>query len=98
MPRTKKINAVVQYGDTGWIINDCDNGQFELYNISTKQILAKSNNPLDFDKHIDKIFGKEAARRVRDFQAKQKEGGNRRKYCSARSQAKSNARKNKCTG
>lgn len=59
MPRIKKINAVVQYGDTGWIINDCGNGQFELYNTNTKQILAKSNNPLDFDKHIDKIFGKE---------------------------------------
>lgn len=73
MSRTKKINAVVQYGDTGWIINDCDNGQFELYNISTKQILAKSNNSLDFDKYIDKIFGKEAAKRVRDFQAKQEE-------------------------
>ena len=69
MPRTKKINAIVKYGDTGWIINNCDNGQFELYNISTKQILAKSNNPLDFDKRIDKIFGKGAARCVRDFQA-----------------------------
>ena len=75
MPRTKKINAIVQYGDIGWIINDCDNGQFELYNTITKQILAKSNNPLDFDKHIDKIFGKEAARRVRDFQVKQEEDG-----------------------
>ena len=75
MPRTKKINAVVQYGDTSWIINDCDNGQFELYNTSTKQILAKSNNPLDFDKHIDKIFGKEEARHVRDFQAGQEESG-----------------------
>ena len=48
-------------------------GNYELYNTSTKQILAKSNNPLDFDKHIDKIFGKEAARRVRDFQAEQEE-------------------------
>ena len=75
MPRTKKINAVVQYGDTGWIINDCDNGQFELYNTNTKQILAKSNNPLDFDKYIDKIFGKEAAKCVRDFQAGQEESG-----------------------
>ena len=75
MPRTKKISAVVQYGDTGWIINDCVNGQFELYNTITKQILAKSNNPLDLDKHIDKIFGKEAARRVRDFQVEQEEGG-----------------------
>ena len=75
MPRTKKINAIVQYGNTGWIINDCDNGQFELYNTSTKQILAKSNNPLDFDKHIDKIFGKEAAKRVRDFQVEQEKGG-----------------------
>ena len=67
MPRIKKISAIVQYGDTGWIINDCGNGQFELYNTNTKQILAKSNNPLDFDKHIDKIFGKEAAKRVRDY-------------------------------
>ena len=73
MPRTKKINAVVQYGDTSWIINDCGNGQFELYNTITKQILTKSNNPLNFDKYIDKIFDKEAARRVRDFQAEQKE-------------------------
>ena len=71
MPKIKKINAVVQYGDTGWIINDCGNGQFELYNISTKQILAKSSNPLDFDKNIDKIFDKETARRVRDFQNEQ---------------------------
>ena len=73
MPRTKKINAVVQYGDTGCIINDCGNGQFELYNTSTKQILAKSNNPLDFDKHIDKIFDKEVAKCVRDFQVEQEE-------------------------
>lgn len=71
MAGTKKINTTVQYDDTSWIINDCGNGQFELYNISTKQILVKSNNPLDFDKHIDKIFGKEAARHVRDFQAEQ---------------------------
>lgn len=69
MPKAKKINAVVQYGNTGWIINDCGNGQFELYNINTKQILAKSNNPLDFDKHIDKIFDKEVAKHVRDFQS-----------------------------
>lgn len=73
MSRTKKISAIVQYGGTSWIINDCGNGQFELYNINTKQILAKSNNPLDFDKHIDKFFGKEAARYVRDFQAEQEE-------------------------
>ena len=75
MPKTKKINAIVQYGDTGWIVNDCDNGQFELCNTNTKQILAKGNNPLDFDKHIDKIFGKEAAKRVRDFQVEQEKSG-----------------------
>ena len=75
MPRTKKINAVVRYSGTGWIINDCGNGQFELYNTSRKQILAKSNNPLDFDKHMGKIFGKEAAKRVRDFQTEQEESG-----------------------
>lgn len=73
MPRTRKINDIFQYGDTGWIINDCGNGQFELYNTSIKQILAKGNNPLDFDKHIDKIFGKEATKRVRDFQIEQDE-------------------------
>lgn len=76
MSRTKKISAVVQYDDTGWIINDCGNRQFELYNTSTNQILAKSNNPLDFDKYIDKIFSKEAARHVRDFQTEQEKGGN----------------------
>ena len=73
MPRIKKINAIVQYSDTGWIINNCGNGQFELYNTITKQILAKSNNPLDFDKYIDKIFGKETARRVRDYISAQEE-------------------------
>lgn len=73
MPRTKKISAVVQYGNTDWIINDCGNRQFELYNTGIKQILAKSNNPLDFDKYIDKIFGKEAARCVRNFQTEQEE-------------------------
>ena len=73
MLRTKKINAIVQYGDTGWIINDCGNWQFELYNTIPKQILAKSNNPLDFDKYIDKIFGKEVARRVRDYISAQEE-------------------------
>lgn len=67
MPKTKKINAIVQYGDTDWVVNDCGNGQFELYNTSTKHILVKGNNSLNFDKHIDKIFGKEAARHVRDF-------------------------------
>ena len=76
MSRTKKINAVVQYGNTNWIINNCGNGQFELYNTNTKQILAKSNNPLDFDKNIDKIFGKEAAKCVRNFQAEQEEERN----------------------
>lgn len=73
MPRTKKINPCTQWGDTDWITNDYGNGQFELYNMVTKQILAKSNNPNDFNKYIDKIFGKEAARRVRDFQAEQEE-------------------------
>lgn len=73
MARTKKLNLCVRYGDTDWVINLCDNGQFELYNTTTKQVLAKSNNPIDFDKYMDKIFGKGAANRVRDFQAKQEE-------------------------
>lgn len=78
MARTKKIYAVTQWGNTGWITNDCGvdkNPRFELYNANTKEILAKSNNPNDFNeyKYLLKIFGKEAARRVRDFQAEQKE-------------------------
>ena len=48
MPRTKKINAIVQYGDTGWIINDCNNGQFELYNTITKHILEKKQQSIRF--------------------------------------------------
>lgn len=71
MARTKKLNICVRCGNTDWVISRCDNGQFELYNTITKQVLAKSSNPMDFDKYNEKIFGKEAAKRVRDFQAEQ---------------------------
>jgi hypothetical protein len=71
MARAKKLNICVRLGDTGWVISRCDNGQFELYNTITKQIMAKSNNPMEFDKYTDKIFGKGAAKIVRDIQTEQ---------------------------
>lgn len=73
MPRIKKINAVVTYGGTNWIVNDLGSEhkpRFELYNTKTKEILAKSNNPVDFDEYklLVKIYGKEAANNVRAIQ------------------------------
>lgn len=78
MTRTKKICPVTQWGNTNWITNDCGiekNPRFELYNTTTKEILAKSNNPNDFNeyKYLIKIFGKEAANHVRDFWTQQEE-------------------------
>ena len=52
MARTKKLNLVVQLGETPYVINDLGSGKsprFELYNQTTKTVEAKSNNPMDFD-------------------------------------------------
>lgn len=52
MPRVKKLNIKMTYGDTGWVVNDLGeekSPRFELYNIKTKQIKARGNNPLEFD-------------------------------------------------
>ena len=45
MPRTKNLNIVVQYGETGYIINDLGTDKsprFELYYIPNKKIIKKS--------------------------------------------------------
>lgn len=55
MARTKHLNIVAVYTNTPWRVNDRGvemNPRFELYNVETKEIKAKSNNPLDFDKLI----------------------------------------------
>lgn len=53
MPRVKKLNIKMTYGDTGWVVNDLGEDKsprFELYNTNTKQIKARGSNPLAFDK------------------------------------------------
>lgn len=55
MARTKQLNLVVQFGGTPYSVNDLGFGKsprFELYNQTTKQIEAKSDNPRDFDKLV----------------------------------------------
>lgn len=52
MPRVKKLNIKMTYGNTGWVVNDLGEDKsprFELYNTNTKQIKARGNNPLAFD-------------------------------------------------
>lgn len=55
MARTKQLNIRVKYGNTSLVVNDKGSDKsprFELYNIDTKEIIAKSNNPIDFDKYV----------------------------------------------
>ncbi len=73
MPRVKKINTVVTYSGTDWVVNDLGfehKPRFELYNIKTKEILAKSNSPVEFSEYklLVKIYGKEIANNVRAIQ------------------------------
>lgn len=52
MVRTKQLNIVVQFSGTPYVINDLGNDKsprFELYNETTKQVEAKSNDPRTFD-------------------------------------------------
>lgn len=62
MSRVKNLNIVTTYGETGYVINDLGQDKsprFELYHISTKKSIKKSNNPLDFDEYMLKIWHKE---------------------------------------
>lgn len=62
MARTKNLNIVVTYGDTGYVINDFGpdkSPRFELYHIYDKKSIKKSNNPYDFDKYMAKVWQKE---------------------------------------
>lgn len=61
MARTKTLNIVLTYTGTEYVVNDLGEAKsprFELYHIPTKSVKSKSNNPLDFDAIIDKIFEK----------------------------------------
>ena len=62
MARTKSLNIVLTYGDTGYVINDLGESKtprFELYHIPTKSVKSKSNNPYEFDKYMTKVWSKE---------------------------------------
>lgn len=62
MARTKNLNIVVTYGDTGYVINDFGTDKsprFELYHIPDKKSTKKSNNPYDFDEYMTKVWQKE---------------------------------------
>lgn len=62
MARTKNLNIVVAYGDTGYIINDFGaekSPRFELYYIPDKKSIKKSNDPRDFDDYMAEIWQKE---------------------------------------
>ena len=62
MARTKNLNIVVTYGETGYIINDFGpdkSPRFELYHIYDKKSIKKSDNPWDFDDYMLKIWEKE---------------------------------------
>lgn len=62
MARTKNLNIVVTYGDTGYIINDFGpdkSPRFELYHIYDKKSIKKSDNPWNFDDYMLKIWEKE---------------------------------------
>ena len=62
MPRTKNLNIVVSYGETGYVINDLGpdkSPRFELYYTPDKKTIKKSNNPLDFDDILRGIWKKE---------------------------------------
>ena len=64
LARTKNLNIVVTYGNTGYVVNDFGpekSPRFELYHIPTKKSIKKSNNPWDFDEILWKIWKKEEA-------------------------------------
>lgn len=57
MARTKQLNVVVTYKNTSLVINDKGRDtspRFELYDTATKEVKAKSNNPIDFDEIVRK--------------------------------------------
>ena len=61
----KKLNIVISYGTTGYVINDLGinkSPRFELYHIPTKKSIKKSNNPWDFDEYMNKIWQKEGSK------------------------------------
>lgn len=62
MARTKTLNFVVAYGDTGYHINDLGankSPRFELYNENDNKVILKTDNPIDCHNWIKKNIWKE---------------------------------------
>lgn len=61
MTRTKQLHICVTFNGTNLVINDLGEAKsprFELYDTETKQVIKKSNNPLDFDDYVCKVLEK----------------------------------------
>lgn len=61
MPRSKTLNIVCTYGKTPYVVNDLGpnkSPRFELYDTEAHSVKSKSNNPLDFEEIIIKIWEK----------------------------------------
>lgn len=59
MPRTKKLNLILNYADSGYYVNDLGplkSPRFELYFVPDKKVIMKSDNPLDFEKKVWKDY------------------------------------------
>lgn len=59
MPRTKKLNLILNYADSGYYVNDLGllkSPRFELYFAPDKKVIMKSDNPLDFEKKVWKDY------------------------------------------
>lgn len=59
MARTKLLNVVVVYGGTNLVVNDLGETKtprFELYDTAKRQVIKKSDNPLEFYKIIETIW------------------------------------------
>ena len=59
MPRTKKLNLILNYADSGYYVNDLGplkSPRFELYFVPDKKVVMKSDNPLDFEKKVWKDY------------------------------------------
>lgn len=73
MARQKQLNIKIKFGETGYVVSDLGEGKtprFELFHIPTNKIIEKSNNPLNFDKYINKMFGNEEINSVLDKESK----------------------------
>ena len=55
MPKTKTLNIVVQYVGTDLVVNDLGD-KYELYDTKAKATIKKSEDPLDFDDYVMKIW------------------------------------------